>query len=455
MVDDTIIAISTPPGFGGLGVIRLSGPKALPIAQSFFHPFRPQNPFPARQPVLGKIYHPKEQGFIEEAFLTYFPRPKTYTREDVVEISCHGSPLLLEEIVRLGISAGARLARPGEFTLRAYLNGRLDILQAEAVLDLIKATSLKQAAISFQQLSGSLSQLFKSFRQKIIEVLSLLETSIEFPEEEIKITSSQVKEALQETINQITTLIQSYALGKTYTEGLRLAIVGRANVGKSTLFNSLVGHERAIVTHLPGTTRDYLEEKILIKNSVFRIVDTAGLSQSSHPVEKEGIRRSQERARHADGLLLVLDASQPLTPEDHHFLHLFNQKPALIILNKIDLSVKISAQDIQGEARGREIVAISALHAKNLAALKEKIHQTFIPHQDFGQEVILHQRQKVLLEQIKDGLTKALALLDSHHSEELIVEEVRQTLPAINELLGEVRSEEVLQNIFNQFCIGK
>lgn len=455
MVEDTIIAISTPPGFGGLGVVRLSGPDALRIAQRFFRPYRQQNPFPARRPVLGKIYHPQEKSFFEEAFLIYFPRPKTYTREDVVEISCHGSPLLLEEIVRLGVSAGARLARPGEFTLRAYLNGRIDILQAEAVLDLIKATSLKQAAVSFQQLSGSLSQLFKSFRQKLIDALSLLETTIEFPDEEVKITSAQIEETLQKMIQHLETLIQSYALGKTYTEGVRLAILGRANVGKSTLFNALFGQERAIVTHWPGTTRDYLEERILIKNSVFRIIDTAGLSQSTHPAEKEGIRRSQEQAQQADGLLLVLDASEPLTPEDHHFLHSFNQKPALIILNKIDLTVKISAQDIQAEAPGREIVSISALHGKNLNLLKEKIHQTFVPQHDFGQEVILHQRQKILLEQIKDGLTKALSLLHDHHSEELVVEEVRQTLPAINELLGEIRTEEILENIFNQFCIGK
>jgi|Deesub1362A_J573_1020465.scaffolds.fasta_scaffold00101_78 tRNA modification GTPase len=455
MFEDTIIAISTPPGYGGLGVVRLSGQDALRIAQSFFRPRSSQKTIPPRRPVLGKIYHPQEKCFFEEALLTYFPAPKTYTREDVVEISCHGSPLLLEEIVRLGIVAGARLARPGEFTLRAYLNGRLDILQAEAVLDLIKASSLQQARISFQQLEGSLSKTFRAVRQELIELISLLETNIEFPEEEVKITPTHIEKVLVSLINHLQSLIQSYALGKTFTEGLRLAIIGRANVGKSTLFNALCGEERAIVTHLPGTTRDYLEERILIKNSVFRVVDTAGLSNASHPAEKEGIKRSQERAQKAEGLLLVIDSSEKLTEEDRRLLHLFREKPKLIILNKIDRPVKTSPQDIQEEIPDSEIVSISALQGTNLTQLKERIHEIFVPQQDFGQEVILHQRQKVLLEQIKEGLERTRLLLKENQSEELLAEEIRQVFPAINELLGEVRTEEILENIFNQFCIGK
>jgi len=453
--EDTIIAISTPPGYGGLGIVRLSGSESLDIARSFFRPLRSKTNIPPRRPILGKIYHPREKCFFEEALLTYFPAPKTYTREDVVEISCHGSPLLLEEVVRLGIEAGARLARPGEFTLRAYLNGRLDILQAEAVLDLIKATSLHQARISLQQLEGSLSHTFRSVREKLVELLSLLETNIEFPDEEVKITPEQIKEVLTSLIDLLQTLIQSYALGKTFSEGLRLAIIGRANVGKSTLFNALCGEERAIVTALPGTTRDYLEEKILIKNSVFRLVDTAGLSQPSHPAEKEGLKRTQQRARQADGLLLVIDSSEKLTSEDHRLFDSFRDKPKIIVLNKIDRPRKTTAAEIQGQFPGSEVVSISALQGTHLNQLKERIHKVFVPQKDFGQEVILHQRQKVLLEQIKSGLEKTLHLLQENYSEEHLSEEIRQILPAVNELLGEIRSEEILDNIFNQFCIGK
>jgi len=453
--EDTIIAISTPPGYGGLGIVRLSGQDSLRIAQSFFQPLRSKKNIPPRRPILGKIYHPQEKCFFEEALLTYFPAPKTYTREDMVEISCHGSPLLLEEVVRLGVEAGARLARPGEFTLRAYLNGRLDILQAEAVLDLIKATSLHQARISFQQLEGSLSRTFRSVREELVDLLSWLETNIEFPEEEVKITSEQIKEILTSLIDHLQTLIQSYALGKTFSEGVQLAIIGRANVGKSTLFNALCGEERAIVTALPGTTRDYLEEKVLIKNSVFRLVDTAGLSQPSHPAEKEGLRRTQQRAQQAEGLLLVIDASEELTSEDRHLLNSFKEKPKIIVLNKIDRPQKVSAMEIKRQFSGNVVVPISALKGTHLEQLKEKIHKLFVPQKDFGQEVILHQRQKVLLEQIKSSLEKTLHLLQENYSEEHLSEEIRQILPAVNELLGEIRNEEILENIFNQFCIGK
>ncbi|MEW5901915.1 MAG: GTPase, partial [Acidobacteriota bacterium] len=287
-LDDTIIAISTPVGYGGLGIVRLSGLKALSVGRRIFRPGkRTAWKKAARSLVFGEVFDTSAQNALDEAFMVFFPKPQSYTREDVVEISCHGSPVILEEVVRLGIQAGARLAHPGEFTLRAYLRGRLDMLQAEAVNDLINATSLEQARISFGQLRGRLSREVSSWRQRVVDLISQVEASIEFPEEGLAITSEEIAASLEAVIAEVKGLIASFERGRAMTEGLSLAIVGRANVGKSTLFNALLDEDRAIVSAFPGTTRDYLRERLNIDSSIFQLIDMAGFERSSHPVEKE------------------------------------------------------------------------------------------------------------------------------------------------------------------------
>ena len=293
MLEDTIIAISTPLGYGGLGIVRLSGKKSLPIAKKLFKSKKKKDQIPPRHPILGNLYHFEQKEFFEEAYLTYIPSPHTYTREDMVEISCHGSPVILEEVVRLGIKAGARHARPGEFTLRAYQRGRIDILQAEAINDIIQAPSYRQVKISFGQLGGSLSKKIASLRHQIIHLLSQIEASIEFPEEGLRISAKQISKTMEKAIHSLTKLVESYNLGKTLSEGLTLAIAGRKNVGKSTLFNSLLQKKRAIVTPYPGTTRDYLCDKLNINSSIFTLVDMAGFGSPLHPAEKEGIKRAK------------------------------------------------------------------------------------------------------------------------------------------------------------------
>ena len=454
MREDTIIAISTPLGYGGLGVVRLSGAEALSIAQQLFLPKRKQT-FSPRSAVLGNIYDFSKNEIFEEAFLIFFPAPRTFTREDVIEISCHGSPVVLEEVVRLGIRAGARHSEPGEFTLRAYLNGRIDILQAEAIHDIIHASSIKQAKISFKQLEGGLSKKMMSLRNQIIDMLSRIEASLEFPEESLKISPESITKSLDKAIQAVQRLVESYNLGKTLAEGLTVALAGRTNVGKSTLFNALLEKERSIVTPFPGTTRDYLQEKIHIRDSVFTLTDMAGLDKTTQPAEKEGIKRGNKLALEADGILLLLDVSKTQTNQDILLIKKFEGKNIIILFNKSDLPNKMDVEHLKKSFPNLAFLEISAKTGKNISLLKDLMREKFVPTQGKSEEVILHLRQKLLLESIYSALKQGRKLLMDGYSEELYVEEIRKAVPLIGELTGEIRNDEILKEIFRSFCVGK
>jgi tRNA modification GTPase len=456
VLEDTIIAISTPPGFGGLGIVRISGPRALAVAGRIFERKNgSKKPFPERRPVFGRIRDPEGGAALDEAFLTYFKRPRSYTREDVVEVSAHGSPAVLEGILRLGTRSGARLAQPGEFTLRAYLNGRLDMLQAEAVNDLIRSVSLTQARISSRQLGGSLSRRMLRLRAKLISLLSRIEARLEFPEEKLRADASADRRVLSPLITEVGRLVASYEAGRVISEGVTLAITGRTNVGKSTLFNALLEEDRAIVTPFPGTTRDFLREKLVIEDVVFHLVDMAGLGRAAHPVERTGIARGKKIARRADGLLIVLDASREEGEEDGRMIRKYRGKKTLIVLNKIDLRRKISARRARDLAGGSPTVEVSALKGRNIDGLRAAIRSFFAPGQGKEEEVILHARQKDRLQGILESLRRAEELLTKRHSEEVYAEEIRAALGLIGELTGEVRVDEVLEDVFARFCVGK
>ncbi len=455
MFEDTIIAISTPFGSGGLGIIRLSGRKSLSIAKKIFKPKKNKSKIRPLRPILGNLYHLGRKEFFEEAYLIYFPQPRTYTREDMVEISCHGSPVILEEAVRLGIKAGARHANPGEFTLRAYLKGRIDILQATAINDIIQASSYKQAKISFDQLEGSLSKKISSIRSQIIHLLSQIEASIEFPDEGLRISTKQITKTIKNAALSVKKLIESFNLGKTLAEGLTIVIAGKTNVGKSTLFNSLLEKERAIVTPYPGTTRDYLRESIKIGDSLFTLIDTAGMGRPIHPVEKEGIKRGKNLASQADGILLLFDASQKETPEDLRLIKKFKDKKTIFLFNKIDLPQKMNKVKVQNEGKSQTALEISALKGINNDKLKEMIHDLFVPNQKQEEEVVLHLRQKLILEDISNCLTEAQRLLEGGHPEEVYSEEIRKSIPLIGQLTGEIRTDDIIEDIFSRFCVGK
>jgi tRNA modification GTPase len=455
MLEDTIIAVSTPLGFGGLGVIRLSGRHSLQIAKRIFKPKNKGKKIPPNCPTLGNLYDPGNKQSFEEALLTFFPKPRTYTCENMIEISCHGSPVILEEVVRLGIKAGARHAAPGEFTLRAYVNGRIDIIQAEAINDIINASSLEQAKISFRQLDGSLSKSATSLRQDIIHILSQVEASIEFPDEGISVTPRSIANTIQRAEKKVEDLISSYDLGRTLSQGLFLAIAGRANVGKSTLFNALLQRERAIITPFPGTTRDYLQETIKIKDALFTLTDMAGIGRPTHPVEKEGIERGKRLASAGDGILLVLDASRKLSPEDLELFDKFHDKKALLLFNKSDLPTKMDVEKIKRSHKYMPALSVSALKGTHIQDLKEMIFSHFVPKKTGNGDIILHLRQKLLFEDILACLKKAKQLLREGYSEEIFVEELRKIIPLIGQLTGEIRDDDILDRVFNKFCIGK
>jgi tRNA modification GTPase len=455
MRDDTIIAISTPLGFGGLGVVRMSGSRSLQIAKKIFKPKKNLSKIPPNRPILGYLFDFANKEYFEEAYLTFFSKPHTYTRENMVEISCHGSPVVLEEVVRLGTKAGARHAAPGEFTLRAYLNGRIDILQAESINDIITASSLGQAKISFRQLEGSLSKSATSLRQQIIQLLSQIEATIEFPDEDLPISPKTIAKTLGCVEKAVEELVASYDLGKTLSEGLFLAITGRANVGKSTLFNALLRKDRAIVTPFPGTTRDYLQETIKIKDALFTLTDMAGIDTPAHPIEKEGIKRGKKLAFSGDGILFVLDSSRKESPEDFNLLKIFQNKKAILLFNKSDLHVNMNCQKIKSLHKNIPSLAISSLKGTNLDKLKEMIFSHFVPTQTGSEEVILHLRQKLLFADILTCLRKSNRLLKEGHSEEIYVEEIRKIIPLIGQLTGEIQDEDVMSRIFERFCVGK
>ncbi|MCP2519216.1 tRNA uridine-5-carboxymethylaminomethyl(34) synthesis GTPase MnmE [SCandidatus Aminicenantes bacterium Aminicenantia_JdfR_composite] len=456
MIEETIIALSTPPGRGGLGIVRLSGKKAYSIAKKIFKPKNNSlKEIPPRCPVLGRIINPENGEPFEEAFVTYFPAPNSYTREDVIEISCHGSPVVLEEIIKLGIKYGARLAKPGEFTLRAYLNGRIDLIQAEAVNDLINAWTMDQAKISFSQLEGNLSKKINNLREKLITLLSNIEAIIEFPEEGVEISRSEINQEIKNIMKFIQPLIESFDYGVKLKEGVKVVITGKPNVGKSSLFNALLQRERAIVTPYPGTTRDYLQERITIDGISFILFDTAGIEDSTHPIEVEGIQRGRRLIDEADGVLLLFDLSEKESEEDFQLIEKVRDKNVIFVFNKMDLPVKIDKEIILKKINGYPWLEISAKEERNLEKLKKLIRKIFIPDEKKTEEIILSLRQKILLEKVKESLVGASKLLEEGYSEEYFMEEARKAADYLGELTGKIKIDEILNEIFNNFCIGK
>ena len=454
---DTISAISTPPGEGGIGIVRVSGPASISIAKKIFTTPKGEslNGVESHKLIHGYIKDPDTRKNIDEVLLAVMHSPKSFTGEDVVEISCHGGSLPLNKILSLTIKSGARLAEPGEFTKRAFLNGRLNLLQAEAVIDIIKSKSDTALESAMNQLQGGLAKQIASIRNKLIDILAEIETDIDFPEEDIEFKNKlEFKKGLESVLTEIGQLVDSYRYGKIYREGVSVVIAGRPNVGKSSLMNALLNEERAIVTSIPGTTRDTIEEGLNINGLTIKIVDTAGIRESEGFVEQEGIKRTQKAIEGAGLIIFLLDGSEGLREEDKDLIKEIKQKnkPVIIAINKIDVGNKNSS-----EWTGGEFLKISALKNIGLDELRNKIFDIiYNGHCKTPEGIfITRERHRERLSKAHDSLSKAVNAINQNLSSEFIAADLRLSLESLGEITGETYSEDVLNRIFQEFCIGK
>lgn len=453
---DTIVALSTPMGRSGLGVIRLSGPDALALAQHLFRPKGAPSLLPHRA-TFGTVHEPQTGELVDEVVATFFPRPHSYTGEDVVEISCHGSPVILRRVVELALELGARLARPGEFTLRAFLKGRLDLTQAEAVRDLIEAQTIYQTKVALRQLHGSLSQMLQPLKQRLIHAIVHLETAVEFADEDVTPESRpSLSSQLDDLATRLSEIEKTFRTGRIVREGIQLAIVGKPNVGKSSLFNRLLAKERAIVTEIPGTTRDALSEAASIDGIPVNLIDTAGIRHTTDRVESIGITRSRQAIADADLVLVVLDASQPLDEDDRTVLEDTAQQPRLIVANKNDLPPQWNVTELDQWGVHGPVVFVSALTGEGLDQLKQEILKAVLGGRLHPEDVILtNVRHHRLVVVAMEAVRKAIRALNEGYSEEVALVGLHDALRALGEITGEVTVEDILEQIFSTFCIGK
>ncbi|MGA3048315.1 MAG: tRNA uridine-5-carboxymethylaminomethyl(34) synthesis GTPase MnmE [Terracidiphilus sp.] len=451
MTTDTIAAISTPAGRGGIGIVRLSGPEAAAIATQLVRLRQPLEHGRARLvDVLDGIGDEAER--IDEALVTWFQAPHSYTAEDVVEIAAHGSPVVLDLLLRRALELGARLAEPGEFTQRAFLAGRLDLTQAEAVRDLIEAQTLTQARQAASQLGGALSQRVAPTKQALVELIALLEAGIDFAEDDVDVTpQAEIARRIGELTPGLKALEASYGRGRIVHDGLTLAIVGRPNAGKSSLFNRLVERERAIVTATPGTTRDTVTERISLGGIPLELVDTAGLREGHEEAEKLGIARSREALADAGLVLVVLDATQPLNDEERRLLEVVEGRPALVAVNKSDLAAGEAIERVVGDG----MVRTSALTGEGIQELRARILALATGGAAAEPGMLTSLRHHQAITTALGALGDAAQANSNSIPHEMILLDLYRGLWALDSLTGQTTSDDVLNLIFSTFCIGK
>ena len=454
---DTIAAISTPPGRGGIGIVRLSGPGAVSIAVQLVRLRQPLEHGRARlADVLDTASNEAESpetSRIDEALVTYFAAPNSYTAEDVVEIAAHGSPVVLELLLRRALDLGARLAEPGEFTQRAFLSGRLDLTQAEAVRDLIEAQTLTQIRVAASQMGGALSRRVAPIKQSLVDLIALLEAGIDFAEDDVDVAPQrEIGERIAALAPPLVALEASFARGRIVHDGLTLAIVGRPNVGKSSLFNRLVERDRAIVTATPGTTRDTVTERISLDGIPLELVDTAGLRESLEEAEQLGVRRSREALADASLVLVVLDSTQPLNEEEHRLLSAVLGRPALVALNKSDLKKLDSSPD---EVAGIAAQQTSALTGEGIPELRSRILALATGGAASEPGMLTSLRHHQAITTALSAMADARQANENSIPHEMILLDLYRALWALDSLTGQTTSDDILNLIFSTFCIGK
>lgn len=460
MIGDTIAAISTPLGEGGIGIVRMSGPQAIDIAEKIFQPYRQRD---LRKDnfrlIYGYVQHPEHHEIIDEVLLSVMRAPHTYTREDVVEINCHGGMLPLRKTLELVLSLGARLAEPGEFTKRAFLNGRLDMAQAEAIIDIIRATTGDALSLAVGQLKGGLSKKINAIQQELLSVNALIEASIDFPEDDVEAYhTGDIYQRLTVIKQEIELLLAGAETGKVYREGLKTVIAGKPNVGKSSLLNVLLREKRAIVTDIPGTTRDIIEEVLNIKGIPIKIIDTAGIRETSDVIEQIGVQKTRESIALADLVLLVFDAEDGYGDEDESIINLVKHKKGIKIINKIDLryQTEISSQ-IARVLPEWPLVEISALQEKGIDDLERVIYEFVTGGRVIPRDgtLVTNVRHKNQLKKALDSINEARAAIQSGLALDMVAVDVRGAWQAVGEINGTVITEHIIDKIFEEFCIGK
>ena len=458
-MEDTIAAIATPPGTGSIGIIRVSGPRSRDIASLIFRPSNKTDGFNSHRLYHGDIISPDTGRVIDEVLISFMMKPHSYTGEDILEINCHGSAFILQSVLSLVIKAGARLAEPGEFTKRAFLNNRIDLSQAEAVAETIMAQTDRALDLAVSHLKGDLAGKIETVRIAIIDILAILETSIDFSDEDVEVGNPpSAARDIEAIIGDLTELASTYGEGKIYRDGINAVIAGRPNVGKSSLLNRLLGEKRAIVTAMPGTTRDFIEEIIPIKGVPVRLTDTAGIREPQNIIEKEGINLVWEKLSQADVVIVVIDGSERLTREDIEIIEKCKAKKFFLVINKADLPHVIDKKELASLAPDvMPPIWISAKHGEGIPALKDAIHSLALNGADCGHTltIVSNIRHKMAIEKTRDLLSKARDGILQGLSPEFPAFDIRQALESLGEIAGETVTEEVLDRIFATFCIGK
>ena len=457
---DTIAAISTPPGEGGIGIVRLSGAEALPIAEKVYKMGKKSLSAQASHTIhYGNIFHPQTGDKIDEVLVTVMREPTTYTREDIVEINTHGGIHVTNKVLQAVLSAGARLAEPGEFTKRAFLNGRIDLSQAEAVMDVIRAKTDRAMHNAISQLDGNLSELIREIRQEILETLAHVEVNIDYPEyDEVEQMTTQIlKEKTQEAKAHLEQILETAQQGKILRDGLATAIIGRPNVGKSSLLNAFVRSDKAIVTNIAGTTRDIVEEYVNVKGVPLKLIDTAGIRETEDEVERIGVSRSRKAIDEAELVLLIFDQNQELIEEDFELLDLTADKERLIILNKIDLEAKLDLDKLHEKLGDEAIISISVTEEKGIQKIENQIVDLFFTGQTGEKDAtyISNIRHISLLEGAQQALEEVLEGIELGMPVDLVQIDLTRAWNKLGEVTGDAVQDELITQLFSQFCLGK
>ncbi|WP_444685442.1 tRNA uridine-5-carboxymethylaminomethyl(34) synthesis GTPase MnmE [Alkalicoccus luteus] len=455
---DTIAAISTPMGEGAIGIVRISGPKAVETADKLYVGSSSLADAESHTINYGHIQDPETGDTIEESMVSVLRAPKTYTKEDIIEINCHGGLTSVNRVLQLTLVHGARLAEPGEFTKRAFLNGRIDLSQAEAVMDLIRAKTDRAMNVAMNQVEGRLSEKVKKLRQELLETVAHVEVNIDYPEYDAEEMTLQMIQEKGEAVRQeVQHLLTTAHQGKILREGLSTVIIGRPNVGKSSLLNSLVHENKAIVTDIPGTTRDVVEEYVNVRGVPLRLLDTAGIRETEDIVERLGVERSRKVIKDAELALLVLNYNEAITDADRELFQLLKGQDAIIIINKTDLEQKLSLEEAEKLADGRPVITTSLLQDEGIDELEEAIRDLFFAGDMEGGDLsyVSNSRHIALLEQAKRAVEEALTAAESGMPVDMVQIDITRAWEVLGEVIGESVQESLIDQLFSQFCLGK